>query len=437
MSETIANVDGNGAAIVRQGFGTSELEQRRETASSAVVAQATAAINARYIVAMQRRRNWDDVRTLLLKECARPAFAERAWYVLPRGRNTVTGLTVRFAEAAIRVSGNLVQSTRTLYDDDEKRIINVSVTDLETNAVYERDVVLEKTIERRDLKDRVLIAQRQNSTGQLVYIVACTDDELLQKEGVIVSKTFRTLAMRLVPADIIEDCTQKILETRDTKDATDPEKSKKALLDAWAALGVLASDLKLYIGHDVAQFTKADVQELRGIYNAVREGETNWGDALKEKIGVVPDQPKPSVADKIKARQEAKGAAPAPSPQTDLGPTVAAASPATSQANPVAPSPQNVTTPTPTAARPAARATGRKPEPEPPFGSSGEPPPPRTTPPIQGVPTCAICHKPTGSDVVSTLLPDGTRGTRHPTCSPFGAMPPDDELQSDADDGGR
>lgn len=315
--------------IVREGFG--ETEKRGETASTMLAAQAQAAIQARYVMALQRPRNMDGVRVRLLRECERPGFAERAFYSLPRkgakpGRLTRTpgrieGLSVRFAEAAIRLLGNIAQSTRTIYDDDYKRLVNVSATDLETNAVYERDVVLEKTVERREIRDGdVVLGQRTNSTGAVVFVVQTTEADLLTKESALVSRMFRTEALRFLPSDIAEECEKQIVATVQSRDAKDPDCARKAVCDAFATVNVSPEALALYLGHDLALTTPQELTSLRGLFAALRDGQVTWADVLAEKDGERPvaegkpdaDKPAPTkaskVADAIKARAAAKGA---------------------------------------------------------------------------------------------------------------------------------
>ena len=170
MGNDLARRDGT--SLERKGFGSREVERRHETASTAIAAQAQAEIQARFIMAMQHPRIDDNVRVKLLRECARPNFAKRAFYSLPRGtkagritgiKGRIEGLSVRFAESAIRLMGNVRQVTRTLYDDDVKRMINVSVTDLETNAGYDRDLVIEKTVERQVPRDGAVILGKRTS----------------------------------------------------------------------------------------------------------------------------------------------------------------------------------------------------------------------------------------------------------------------------------
>lgn len=101
---------------------SAELPATVETAASAVAAREKAAIEARYVMALKRPRDMDEVRVRLLKECDRPGFAEVAKYEKPVAGQKIVGLSVRFAEAAIRLAGNILTQVLIVFDDRERRI---------------------------------------------------------------------------------------------------------------------------------------------------------------------------------------------------------------------------------------------------------------------------------------------------------------------------
>src|SRR4029077_1955184 len=103
-------------------------DPKAETAASALAAQAAAAVQARHIVAIKYPRNIDRVRVLLLKACERPLFAEKAIYCKPLGKQLnkktgrweeafAEGLSIRFAEEAVRTLGNAITEAKIVYDD--------------------------------------------------------------------------------------------------------------------------------------------------------------------------------------------------------------------------------------------------------------------------------------------------------------------------------
>ena len=176
----------NNALAVRQEFGgTSSTLALVETASTAVAAQAKAMVEARYVMALQRPRNWDQVRQDLMKECRRPSFAHNksAYYRKPIGQG-VEGLGIRFVEVALRCMKNVLVETTMIFEDETKEVHRVSVTDLESNLTYPLDVRVSKTVERsKPMDDGSFISMRKNSYGKAVYTVPATDDDLLNKRA--------------------------------------------------------------------------------------------------------------------------------------------------------------------------------------------------------------------------------------------------------------
>lgn len=262
-----------------------QLAVTNETAGSAAAAHAKALVEARYIMALRRPRNEEEVRQKLLKECQRPSFAGVAIYRKPIGQG-IEGPSIRFAEAALRMMGNITVETTTVYDDREKRIVHVTVTDLESNLPYAQDVTVEKTVERRQAKkgDEVL-RTRQNKQGDMVYVIVATDDEILNKQNALLSKTIRTLGLRLVPGDLIDEALYIVRQTRQKEDAQDPDAAKRRLFDAFNEQGVSAAELAKWLGHPGEKLTEKERSDLRGIYAALRDGETSWREVMDAKNG--------------------------------------------------------------------------------------------------------------------------------------------------------
>jgi len=264
-----------------EGFGTAGLARTAETSSSALAAQAKANVEARFIVALKRPRSWLAVREAILNECRRPRFAQVARYHKPIGRG-VEGPSIRFAEAAMRCMGNLLVETATVFDDAEKRIIRVSVTDLESNLTIPKDVTIDKTVERSQLKDgQTPLNVRTNSRGQRTYIVAATEDDLLNKENALVSKAMRTSALRLLPGDILDEAMDLVIKTQNDEDARDPAAARKNLVDAFSRIHVTTVMLADYLGHSVDQLSPDELAELRALGLAIKDGEAKWSDAIE------------------------------------------------------------------------------------------------------------------------------------------------------------
>jgi hypothetical protein len=287
-------------AIVSQASQSAPLATTGETASAVLAAQAKALVSARFEIALAKPRDIDSVREKLLRECKRPSFAAVAIYHKPVGKG-LEGPSIRFAEACLQAMGNLAIETPAIYDDAEKRILRVTVSDMETNVTHSKDVTIMKRVERSSLKDgQSAIRSRTNSYGKPVFVVEATDDEILNQENALVSKALRTTGLRLVPGWLIDECMELVRTTRNSEAAADPDAALRKLYDAFGALGVTVDSLKQWLGHDGAPQPK-ELEELRGIYTAIKDGEASWRDVMDAKA-----------PDDAPARAAAVGAAPVP-----------------------------------------------------------------------------------------------------------------------------
>ena len=254
-----------------------------ENAAIAMAAKQKAVVEARYKMALARPRDLDKVRQNMLKDAKRPNFAAVAIYHKPIGKG-VEGPSIRFVEAAIRNMTNILTETDTVSEDDERRVIRVAVSDLETNTYFSQDVTVTKTVERAKLpQGEKPIRVRTNSYGKPVYILHGTDDDILNKQNALISKAVRTLGLRLIPGDLVDEAIIQVRQTMATQDAQNPDAAKNRIIDAFAMLGVVVENLKEYLGHELSGITPNELQTLRALYSAIKDGETSWKAVMDDK----------------------------------------------------------------------------------------------------------------------------------------------------------
>lgn len=318
MNEDTANGNGHhrpeANQLIRKDFGGTSLS-RENQATAALVAKARAEIEARYTMAMHRPRNMDQVRTMLLKECRRPGFAASAIYRKPIG-DGIEGLSIRFAEAAARCFGNIAMDVTQIYDDESTRVVRVSATDLEANITWPQDVTISKTVERRQLrKGQNAVAQRTNSYGDRIFLVEASDDDLLNKQGALVSKALRTCILRIIPGNLQDEAYDVCNTILKDEAAKDPDAARNAVCDAFSEQGVQPVDLEEWLGHKLDVATPAEIEQLRRLFVAIREGHATWPEALTARAEQLAakapksklDQAVAKVEEKAAAKAEAKG----------------------------------------------------------------------------------------------------------------------------------
>jgi hypothetical protein len=266
----------------KQGLDGREVTRHAETAITAAAEQAKALVQAKFLVALNRPRNIEDARVRILEACRRPRFADMARYSKPvGGKQEVQGASIRFADEAVKIFGNADVTKSVLYEDDDQRIVKVTVTDLETNTSKSDDVTVKKTVERRKPRDgQEIIGKRENSYGDTVYLVRANDDEVNMKEANLCAKARRNLELQIIPQDIIEEAMDTAVQTMENRDAADPDAAKRRTIDAFARIGVRPSELEKYIGHSMGSISPAEVDDLRKVYQSINQGEASWKDFL-------------------------------------------------------------------------------------------------------------------------------------------------------------
>jgi len=257
---------------------------RIDPAAVAAAEAAKARIQSAYLYAMHNPRDFNQARDKILTACKRPGFAEKVEYSKPIGNKKVRGPSVRFAELAIREWGNVLTETTIVYEDENQRRLHVLCIDLETNSQHGQELVITKTVERKQpTSDREVIGERTNTKGEKVYIVAATEDELFNKQNAMISKVKRNEGLRLIPTDIIDEGVEIARETIKNEDAKDPASAKKKILDSFSEIGIKPNAIKQFLGHSLDDaLTPAELGELRRMYRAINDGEAKWKDYMEK-----------------------------------------------------------------------------------------------------------------------------------------------------------
>jgi hypothetical protein len=256
-----------------------------DPAAIAAAETAKARIQSAYMVALNNPRSQEGARTKIIEACKRPSFAAKAEYSKPVGGKKIIGPSIRFAETALREWGNVLTDIQVVHEDENVRRTKIMVIDLETNTAYSKEIQVTKTVERKEknLYGRIPISSRLNTNNERTCIVRATDDEMHNKEASLISKAVRTEGLRIIPADIVEDALDEARLTLRNRDAKDPKAAQRKVFDSFSAIGVKPSDIEEYLGHSCDQIVPAELQDLRGMYSAIAEGDATWQQYVKPK----------------------------------------------------------------------------------------------------------------------------------------------------------
>lgn len=285
-TETLPATRPQGAMSTRQGADGTERKELAETAASSAAALAQATIQAAYMVADSRPRDWDRVRDRVLSSCSRPRFARESLYELGRKQRQqnangawetveviIRGLSVRFAEEAFREMGNLDCRQTVVYESDRERKTTIRVTDLESNSAREATVTVSKVVERKQLRKWEEAIEVRAGANNKVYIVAASEGDVRNKENAEISRAFRDLVLKLLPSDIKEEAREAIDETIASESL---DSKRRAVRVGFPRLGIEVEQVERHAGCSVEEMSAAQLAQCIGWGTAIKSGETTW-----------------------------------------------------------------------------------------------------------------------------------------------------------------
>jgi hypothetical protein len=200
----------------------------------------------------------------------------------------------RIAEVARQELGNLDVATQVTFDNAEIRMVRAVVLDLQRNNSDGRDITVTKVVEKKGKFNkqtktweppagREILSERVNTAGDPVWLCRATEDEIRMRQNSEISKAHRDETLRLIPRDILDECEAKVFATKNDPKKVDPTAARKKVIDAFATLNLLPSDLVNYLGITIDKASPKQIEELRGLYTAIKDGEITFEEAMRLK----------------------------------------------------------------------------------------------------------------------------------------------------------
>ena len=200
--------------------------------------------------------------------CKRKTMAEKAFYAYPRGKQTVEGPTIRFAEELARCWGNIDYGIKELSQDDGKSEMQAYAWDLETNAQSVQNFT----------------NPHAREVGKKIETLTSLRD-IYENNANMAARRLRARILAILPADYVEDCIAQCKETlKGESDVPLIDRIKKMVV-AFGKYGVTQEQIERRLKKKASEMNADDFVEYTGIYNAIKGGESKvaeWFDAPAE-----------------------------------------------------------------------------------------------------------------------------------------------------------
>jgi len=249
-------------------------------ASSAVVeieqSKAVQVIQGKLIVAKNFRRNQKDVFDQIMAACERPSLARIAHYALPRGKQTITGPSIRLAEAIAQLYENIEYGARTLESGDKQTTCEAFCFDMEKNF---------------SKVDTFIVRHERKANGAVRAVTDPTElSELIESAK---ARRMRNCILGVVPRDIVDAASERCREVLAEGTKVELSPRIQRILDAFKRHGVSKELIDTRLGYDAAEMSGDDIADLQAIFNSVKEGarvDDYFGDNQPEPTQVSPEQ---------------------------------------------------------------------------------------------------------------------------------------------------
>lgn len=217
-------------------------------------------VQAAMVIAKRFPRDMISAQTKITESCKRKTLAERAMYSYPRGTQTVTGPSIRLAEAMAQAWGNLdfgiveLDKKPSLGNTPGESTMMAYCYDLETNT---RSTKIFTVKHRRDTKKG-----SYNLTDERdIY-------EIAANQG---ARRLRACILNVIPGDVTEAAIEQCEVTLKTDKEPIVDRIKK-MVSLFGEYGVNQQMLEKRLGHKLEVTTETELVDLRKVYTSIKDG---------------------------------------------------------------------------------------------------------------------------------------------------------------------
>lgn len=230
------------------------------SAASAATAMSTTreAQEVQAAVFMAKRFPRDENMALarISRTCQRRGLAEKAIYSYPKGGQNVTGPSIRLAEAISQAWGNIQSGVVELEQRPGESVCMSYCWDLETNT--------------RDTKIFSVSHSIQTKKGAKMLTDPREIYEHVANQG---ARRKRACILAVIPKDVVDsamEACQKTLASGQKEPLID--RLRKMVNVFQEELSVPLECIEKYMGYKLDSFTEMDMNTLRGVYTAIKDG---------------------------------------------------------------------------------------------------------------------------------------------------------------------
>lgn len=266
--------------------------------------RAVAQVQAAVVVARNFPRNTQHAIKQMQEACSRPAMANRAFYEYKRGRERVTGSTIKLAQELARIWGNVDFGMTELSVDpvNGRSEMMAYAWDLESNTRFSQIVIV------HHVRDK-------NVNGEKVSERVSDQRDAYELNTSNAARRLREAIRRVVPDWFFEEAEAICRRTLENPgDGLTTEQRVAKVVAAFERLGIDAPRLETRVGKPTREWTAFDVAQLKITWESLGRNEITAEEAFPMRATLTevsgPTTPRPA------PQQQTREAAPPETPES-------------------------------------------------------------------------------------------------------------------------
>lgn len=254
--------------------------------------RALAEVKGRMAIAKQFPRNEFQACQSIIESCKRYKLATECLYSYPRGKEMISGPSIRLAEVMAQRWGNIEFGQHVLSETADESVVCAYAWDLETNV---RKVI-------------TFVVQHQIKTKYGMKDLSKDPRDLYEHVANLGARRMRACILQIIPRDVQDAAVEQVAATI-AKGETGKSRNEQLnqIAAAFTKFGVKVEDLENLFDRTLDRFNDDDIVKLRGIYKVIQD---DIGE--RERFFPVGDAPKSggSKMNDLKLTKPAKESAP-------------------------------------------------------------------------------------------------------------------------------
>jgi len=223
----------------------------------------------------------------ILTACANKGLADKAVYRYPRGGETISGPSIRLAEAMAQRWTNLDFGVREISQRDGYSVVEAYCWDLETNVRQTRTFTVKHEIIAKKKVKRL-------SDPRDIY-------EHIANLG---ARRMRACILSIIPKEITDAAVHACQKASRGNDTRDIKTRTAEMLAAFEKLGVKEELISKRLKHDPKHINEDELQDLREIWTSMSDNQSrrsDWFDVPEESSASAED-----LTERLQAKAELK-----------------------------------------------------------------------------------------------------------------------------------